>query len=108
MSPVRISPEVPIHISPTKKGVLDTYPTTEVSIVAGQVFVLPVGRTFNYIVRVDGIAGAPGGIVETERLTPGHTPDYIILTTPQDTELFRELGVSAVKIDSVLYEATNP
>ena len=107
MSPIRISPEKEVYMSIDPEGLRQTEPTTESRIVREEVFVLPCGKKQDYIVRVDGFSNAPGGIVETERLTSGHTKDDITLTTPEDPELSGELGVTAVIIDGVLYEATN-
>jgi hypothetical protein len=108
MCSIRISPEVPIYISADKTLLRKTKPTTQSRIVRERLFVLPVGKDNDYLVCVDGFPHAPGGIVETERLTTGHTIDDITLTTTDDAELSRELGVTAVKIDGILYEAVNP
>ena len=107
MAPIRISPEAEVYISLAPKTICQANPTTEPQVVEGEVFVLPCGKGPDYIVCVDGFSHSPGGIVETERLTPGHKKDDITLTTPNDPELSGELGVTAVTIDGVLYEATN-
>ena len=107
MSPIRISPEKEVYISIDPEGLRQTEPTTESRIVREEVFVLPCGKKDDYIVQVEGFSHAPGGIIETERLTPGHTKDNITLTTLEDPELSGELGVTAVAIDGVLYEAMN-
>jgi hypothetical protein len=85
-----------------------TEPTIQSRVTGERLFVLPVGKCGDYLVHVDGFSDAPGGIIETERLTIGHTIDDITLTTPDDPDLSGELGVTAVKIDGVLYEAVNP
>ena len=107
MSPIRISPEREIYISPDLKKLGQSPPTTEARVITEEVYVLPCGKGQDYLVRVEGFSGAPGGIVETERLTSGHKKDDITLTTPDDPELSGELGVTSVKIDGVIYEATN-
>lgn len=107
MSPIRISPERQVYISSDPETLGQAEPTVESRVVEGEVFVLPCGKKQDYIVRIEGFSSAPGGIVETERLTAGHTKDDITLTTPEDPELSGELGVTAVTIDGVLYEATN-
>lgn len=107
MTPIRISPEKEVYISSGLETLGQTKPTAESVVVGEEVFVLSCGKDKDYVVRVDGFSDAPGGIVETERLTSGHTKDDITLTTPEDLELSGELGVTAIKIDGVLYEATN-
>lgn len=107
MFPIRISPERQVYISSDPETLSQTEPTAESRVVREEVFVLPCDKKKDYIVRVDGFPNAPGGIMETERLTAGHTKDDITLTTPEDPELSGELGVTAVTIDGVLYEATN-
>jgi len=107
MSPIRISPERQVYISAKEELLGQTPPTAESLIVREEVYVLPLGKQHDYLVRVDGFAESPGGIVETERLTAGHKKDDITLTTLDDPELSAELGVTAVTIDGVLYEATN-
>ena len=107
MSPIRISPEREVYISTDLKRLGQTEPTAQSRILREEVYVIPCGKQQDYIVRVDGFSHAPGGIVETERLTSGHKKDDITLTTLDDPELSGELGVTAVKIDGVLYEATN-
>ena len=107
MSPIRISPEIEVYISTDPETLCQTEPTTESKVVGEEVFVLPCGKNQDYIVRVEGFSNAPGGMVETERLTSGHTKDDITLTTPEDPELSGELGVTAITIDGVLYEAMN-
>ena len=107
MSPILISPERQVYISTRQELLGQTQPTTESKIVRGEVYVLPLGKKLVYVVRVDGFPNSPGGIVETERLTSGHRIDNITLTTPDDPELSSELGVTAVTIDGVLYEATD-
>lgn len=103
MSPIRISPERGVYISADLKKLGEGQPTTEPRVVKEEVYVLPCGKGQDYLVRVDGAVG----MVETERLTSGHTKDNIILTTTDDPELSGELGVTSVKIDGVIYEATN-
>lgn len=107
MSPIRISPEGQVYISSDPETLSQTEPTTESRVVKEEVFVLPCGKKEDHVVRVEGFSNSPGGIVETERLTAGHTKDDITLTTSEDPELSGELGVTAVTIDRVLYEATN-
>ena len=107
MSPIRISPERQVYISTDQKTLGQKEPTDGPKVVREEVYVVPYGESEDYIVRVEGFSNAPGGIVETERLTSGHRKDDITLTTPEDPELSSELGVTAVKIDGVLYEATN-
>ncbi len=107
MSPIRISPEREVYISTDLETLSQTEPTTESRVVREEVFVLPCGKNQDYIVRVDGFSHAPGGMVETERLTSRHTKDKITLTTLDDPELSGELGVTAITIDGVLYEAIN-
>ena len=107
MSPIRISPERQVYISSKQELLGQTPPTAESLIVREEVYVLPLGKQDDYLVRVDGFSESPGGIVETERLTAGHRKDDITLTTPEDAELSGELGVTSVKIDGVIYEATN-
>lgn len=110
MSPIRISPEIPIHVSSDLEELERTPPTREQRVIKAEVYVLPQGKPLDHIVRVDGFSDAPGGMLETERLTPGHTKydtKYdITLTTSDDPELSGKLGVTAIKIDGVLYEAT--
>ena len=89
MSPIRIFPEIEVYISTDPEMLSQTEPTTESRVVGEEVFILPCGKKEDYIVRVEGFSNAPGGIVETERLTAGHTKDDITLTTPEDPELFR-------------------
>lgn len=107
MSPIRISPEREVYISTDPEKLDQTDPTAEPRVVGEEVFVLPCGEGRDYIVQVEGFSDAPGGIVKTERLTRGHMKDDMILTTPEDPELSGEVGVTAVKIDGVLYEAVN-
>lgn len=107
MTPIRISPEIEVYISTDPETLGQTEPTTESRVVGEEVFVLPCGKKQDYIVRVDGFSHAPGGMVITERLTSGHETNDITLTTPEDPELSGELGVTAVTIDGVLYEAMN-
>jgi len=108
MCSIRISPEVPVYISADSSMLLKTEPTVQPRVTGERLFVLPVGKSEDYLVHVDGFHHEPGGIVETERLTTGHTVDDITLTTSDDPDLSGELGVTAVKIDGVLYEAVNP
>lgn len=77
----------------------------EPRIVSGKVYVLPCGKKKDYLVEVDGFIC--GGIVITERLTSGHTKEDITLTTSNDKELSDELGVKAIEIDEIRYEAIN-
>src|SRR4030042_2160646 len=107
MSPIRISLERQVYISDDQVTLDKTALTTESRAVREEVFVLPVGKTQDYLVRVKGFSDSPGGIVETERLTADHMKDDITLTTPNDPELSGELVVTAVTIDGVIYEATN-
>jgi hypothetical protein len=107
MSPIRISPEREVYISSSQILLDKTAPTIESRVVRGEVYLLPVGKTQDYIVQVNGFPHAAGGILLTERLTSGHIPDYIMLTTSDNPELSGELGVTAIKIDGVIYEATN-
>ena len=107
MSPIRISPEREVYISSDPEKLSQMQPTIQPRIVKEEVYVLPCGKKHDYIVRVDGFADGPGGIVETQRLTSGEEVDNITLTIPDDSELSGELGVTAVKIDGVVYEATN-
>ena len=108
MCPIRISPEVPVYIFHNQRSLRQTEPTTQSRVAGERLFVLPVGKSDDHLVEVDRFPHAPGGIVETERLTTGHTIDHITLTTPDDPELSGELGVTEVKIDGVLYGAVNP
>lgn len=108
MCPIRIVPDAPVQISDNQRSLRRVNPTTEPTVIGRRTFVLPVGKGNDYLVHVDGFAHAPGGIIETERLTTGHSVDNIALTTPDDPELSGELGVTAVTIDGVLYEAVNP
>ena len=107
MSPIRISPEREVYISSSQISLDKTVPTVESRVVRGEVYLLPVGKTQDYLVQVNGFSHASGGMVITERLTSGHETDDITLTTPEDPELSGELGVTAITIDGVLYEATN-
>ncbi len=107
MSPIRISPEREVYISTDQTTLGQKEPTAETKVVREEVYVVPSGESEHYIVRVEGFSKEPGGIVETERLTSGNRKDNIILTTPEDPRLSAELGVTAVKIDGVVYEATN-
>jgi hypothetical protein len=106
MSPIRISPERQVYISTKQELLGQAPPTTESMVVREEVYVLPLGKKLDYLVLVKGFPDVNGGIVETERLTSGHEPDNITLTTPDDPDLSRELGVTSVKIDGVIYEAT--
>jgi hypothetical protein len=108
MCPIRISPEVPAYISEDKISLRKTEPTTEPQIIGKRVFVVPGGKSDDCIVEVDGYAHDPGGILETERATTGHDLSCITLTIPDDSDLSGELGLSAVKIDRILYEAEKP
>ena len=107
MSPIRISPERQVYISTKQELLGQTPPTTESRVAREEVYVLPLGKQYDYLVRVKGFPHVAGGILLTERLTAGHIPDYIMLTTPDDPVLSGELGVTAVTIDGVIYEATN-
>ena len=109
MSPIRISPEREVYIATDLDRLKKMSPATQstIFIARGEVFVLPVGKTQDYLVQVNGFPHAAGGILLTERLTSGHTPDDIMLTTPDDPDLSKELGVTAIKIDGVIYEATD-
>lgn len=107
MCAIRISPEVPVYISEDKQSLCKKDTTTESVVVEKRVFVLPEGKSDDYIVEVDGFAHAPGGSLETERATTGHDLSVITLTIPDDPELGHELGFSAAKFDRVLYEAVD-
>jgi hypothetical protein len=80
----------------------------EAFIVAGIIYVLPQGKSLNYLEKVDGFSRQPGGIISSQRLTPGNELDTITLTTADDPVLNQELGLSTVIIDRVMYTATDP
>lgn len=107
MTPIRITPQVPVCISRERE--LISAPLTNESFVAeGVVYVRPEDKDSYYAVKVNGFRDAPGGIVESQRLTPGYNTDDLTLTTPNDPELSGELGLSEVIIDGVRYEAVDP
>jgi hypothetical protein len=108
MCPIQIFPEVPIFVS-KKPFTLDQRGnlTQERFEVRGTLYILPEGKPIDYEVMVFGFPLSPGGILESERLTPGHTKDELTLTTQEDTELSQELGVSMIDIDHVIYKAIN-
>jgi hypothetical protein len=70
-------------------------------------YVRPEGKNPHYDVRVDGFPSAPGGMIESQRLSQGLKLDKIVLTTSEDPELSGELGLSGLEIDGVIYTATN-
>jgi hypothetical protein len=107
VSPIKLSPEVPIQISATPETISSSPAITDALIVRGLLYVLPAGKPLDYIVEIKGFAREPGGMLETQRLTTGHKCDNITLTTEQDQVLNSELGVEAIRIDKVLYEAVN-
>jgi len=108
MCPIRVSPEVPVYVSASDIDLCFQKPTQEEFTVIGEKYVLPCGKPPDYTVRVDGYLHSPGGMLGSPRLTSGPEVDEITLTTPEDTELYPELRVSAICVDGVLYEAENP
>lgn len=104
---MRYHPEYRYSFPGTEKTLRKKQPTTEPVIVGTRVFVVPDGKGDDYIVEINAFAHAPGGILETERATTGHDRSFITLIIPDDPELSAELGLSAVKIDRVLYEAVD-
>jgi hypothetical protein len=110
MCPIQVIPEAPIFVS--KKSFDSDQAggtrTQEQFDVRGTFYILPEGKSLEYEVIVFGFPLSPGGILESERLTPGHTKDELTLTTQEDSELSQELGVSMIDIDHVIYKAINP
>jgi hypothetical protein len=108
MTPIRITPEVPMHICVKERELESVSPTMESFITDKVVYVRPEGKNQDHNVSVDGFRNEPGGIIESQRVSPGHSLDKITLTTAEDEELSGELGLSEVKIDGIIYTATNP
>lgn len=107
MSPIHISSKKPVHICTGERELMFTPPVTEYEVV-GTVYVRPQDKGEDYTVEVNGFDNAPGGMLESRRLSPGSKLDELTLTTQNDTELSDELGLSGVIIDGVRYTATNP
>ncbi len=108
MSPIRITPQVPIYMCVNERELSLVLPTTETLIAEKEIFVRPKDRSSDYTIKVKGFRDAPGGIIEGQRLSPGHNLDDLTLTTADDVELSDELGISEVIIDKVIYTAINP
>jgi hypothetical protein len=108
MAPIRITSEEPICICVGERELYSISPTIEPFVAEEIVYVRPKDKGTDYTVKVKGFRDAPGGIVETQRLSPGHNVDDLTLTTPYDPDLSEELGVSEVIIDGIRYTATNP
>lgn len=83
-------------------------PTTAAVVVEKELYVQPAGKSSEYCVKVESFRKSPGGIIVSQRLSPGYNLDQLTLTTSDDTELSNELGLSEVTIDGVIYTATNP
>ena len=108
MCPIRISPEVPVYVSESEATLRSAAPTAEPFVVKSKLFIVPAGLGDHWVVEVNGFARDPGGMLMTERISTGFSKDELTLTTPDDPALKDELGLFAVKIDGVLYEAENP
>ena len=107
MSPIRITPEVPICIS-KERGPTIPVTTGGSFLAAEEVHVVVEGKDSHYDAWVHGFDNGPGGIIESQRLTRGYNTNDLILTTPDDRDLSDELGLSEVVIDGVRYTAVNP
>ena len=108
MCPIRVSPEVPVYVSENEKDLEKGKPGLTNFEVRGEGYVLPAGKPAEYTVFVFGFPESPGGMLTSERLTTGHNRDELTLTTPEDTDLAGELGVSEICVDGVIYKAINP
>jgi len=104
MSPIRITPQVPICVS-KERGPSMPVTIGESFVATEEVNVRLEGEGLHYDVKVHGFNDGPGGILESERITEGYAKDRLILTTRQDTQLSKELGLSQVTIDGVIYTA---
>jgi hypothetical protein len=103
--PIRISPELPIQISRNEESILKVLASCEPMIVVGIVFILPEGKSSEYIIEAQGYHKMPGGKLTSRRITAGHDKSIISLVTDTDTELISEIGVMGICIDHVFYEA---
>jgi len=80
-------------------------PVGEAYVAREVVYVRPKDKDPYYEVRVNGFRDGPGGIIESQRITRGFNTDDLILTTPNDLDLSKELGLSGATIDGVCYIA---
>jgi len=108
MSPIRITSQKQICISRGERELAYTEPILQEYLAENIVYVKPGEKGPDHTVKVIGFRDAPGGIIESQRLTVGHTVDDVTLTTEDDPELFDELGLSEITIDGVVYTAVNP
>jgi len=108
MSPILITPETDVLVSPNLAGLENATPTNKPFIVEGVVFVRPCGQDNHHTVKVTGFPEEqPGGTLETERLTADDKPDTIAITTREDRVLYEKLGVESINIDGNDYKAVN-
>ena len=106
MSPVRISPKVLAQISNDLLTLEQTEPTMESRVVVGKVFIKPAGADLHHLVELDSYKDDPIGHGWTQRLSSGYNREPFMIVDPDD-ELAKTVGVGAIEIDKIRYEAVN-